>query len=104
MSPRAGAFIAIVWYVARSSASTRCVYLTPTKILALRSSYFRNLLGKRNDSAPKPGDEVALNEASYAAVHALLRYCYKPYSMSELSAELLKEIEALNSDLLGVQS
>ena len=70
----------------------------------MRSSYFRNLLSQRNDSAPTPGGEVALNEASYAAVHALLRYCYKPYSMSELSAELLKEIEALNSDLLGVQS
>ena len=74
------------------------------QILALRSSHFRNLLDKRNDDAPKPGAEVVLKEASYAAVHALLRYCYKPYSMVDLSAELLREIETLNADLLGVQS
>ena len=46
---------------------------------------------------------MVLKEASCAAVHALLRYCYKPYSMADLSAELLREIETVNADLLGVK-
>ena len=74
------------------------------QILALRSSHFRNLLDKRNKDAPKPGAELVLDEAPYAVVHAILKYCYKPYHMTELTPEQLSQAEALNADMLGVQA
>jgi hypothetical protein len=45
--------------------------------------------------------ELAFDEASYEAVHALLKYCYQPHTFSECAPELLAEIERLNADVLG---
>ena len=78
--------------------------LLKPQILALRSAYFRSLFAPDNKSGPSVGAEIKLNtDACYEVIHALIRYCYKPHTFRELSGAQLKQAEALNADLLGVQ-